>query len=164
MRTSGCSNKLERFNSIWRDLVHVLNSSKFPARERGISCRHSNMLMASSCLCALVAPSESIETWVWPSNQNSRGTVRPAYSGEFFAHHDTRAKSSRPCSMVAVLFVREYICKQLSAVWVCELVPYYAPRGWRIKCASKSAWEKKYKSKTKQLQKTEIVLYSTGRT
>jgi hypothetical protein len=26
--------------------------------------------------------------------------------------------------MVAALFVREYICKHLSAVWVCELVPY----------------------------------------
>ena len=112
-----------------------------------------------SWLCALVAPSESIETWVWLSNQNSSGTVRPAYSGEFFARHDTRAKSSRPCSMVAVLFVREFICKPLSAVWVCELVPYYAPRRWRIKCASKSAWEKKYMSKTNQLQKTEIVLH-----
>ncbi len=68
-----------------------------------------------SCLCALVAPSESIETWVWPSNQNSSGRVRPAYSGEFSAHHDTRAKSFRSCIMVAVLFVPEYICKHLSA-------------------------------------------------
>ncbi len=111
---------------------------------------------ACSCFCALVAPSESIDS---PSNQDSIETVRPACSGEFFAHHETRAKSSRPCSMVAVLFVREYICKHLSAVWVCELVPYYALRGWRIKCASKSAWEKKYKRKTKQLQKTETVLH-----
>jgi hypothetical protein len=78
----------------------------------------------------------SIETWVWPSNQNSSGTVRPAYSGEFFAHHDTRAKSSSPCSMVAVLLIREYICKHLSAVWVFALVPDYAPRSWRIKCKS----------------------------
>ena len=116
-----------------------------------------------SCLCALVAPSESIKTWVWPSNQNSSGTVRPVYSGEFFAHPDTRAKSSRPCSMVAVLFVREYICKPRAAVWVCELVPYYAPRGWRIKFASKSAWEKKYKSRTKQLQKAEIVLHKLSK-
>jgi hypothetical protein len=33
--------------------------------------------------------------------------------------------------MVAVLFVRESICKHLSAVWVCDLVPYYVPRAWR---------------------------------
>jgi hypothetical protein len=92
-----------------------------------MSCRHSNMLMA---LCA----GRSVETWGWTSNQNSSGTVHPAYSGELLAHHDTRAKSSRPCSMDAVLLVREYICKHLSAVWVCELVPYYAPRRWRIKC------------------------------
>ena len=86
-----------------------------------------NMLMP---LCA----GRSIETWAWQSTQNGSGTVRPAYSGELFAHHDTRAKSSRPCSMVAVLIVSEYICEHLSAVWVCALVPYYAPRRWRIKC------------------------------
>jgi hypothetical protein len=63
-------------------------------------------------------------------------TIHPANAVEFVAHRQTRAKSSRPCSMVTVaeLFVREYICKPLAAVWVCELVPYYAPRGWRIKC------------------------------
>ena len=152
MRSTGWSQKLEIFNGILIDLYHVLNSSKFPARERSISCRYSNMLMA---LCA----ARSIETWVWTSTQNSSGTVRPAHSGEFFAHHDTRAKISRPCSMVAVLqqlLVREYIWKHLSAVWVCEMVPYYAPRCWRIKCASKSAWEKEYKSKTKQLQKPKL--------
>ena len=89
-----------------------------------------------SWLCALVAPSESIETWVWLSNQNSSGTVRSAYSGEFsvFAHHDALTKSSRPCSMVAVLLVCEYICKKNSAAWVFALVPDYAPRSWRIKC------------------------------
>ncbi len=124
MRATGCSEIRNIYN-----LDHVLkldlNSFQFPAREQSISCRYSNMLMA---LCAQDA--RSIETWVWTS-------VRPAYSGhesgEFFAHHDTRAKSSRPCSMVAVLLVREYISKHLSAVWVCELVSYYAPRSWCIK-------------------------------
>ncbi len=101
----------------------------------------------------------SIQTWQWPSMQNRYRTVHPANAGEFGAHRQTRAESSRPCSMVAVLFVREYICKPLAAVWVCELVSYYAPRGWRIECVSRSAWEKKYRSKTKQLQKTEIVLH-----
>ncbi len=38
--------KLETFSAI---LEHVLDSSKFPARERGISCRYINMLMP---LCA----------------------------------------------------------------------------------------------------------------
>lgn len=109
------------------NLEHVPNSSKVPARKRSISCRHSNMLMALCAAC-------SIETWVWTSTQNSSGTVRPAYSGEFFAHRDTRAKSSRPCRMVAVLLIREYIGKYLSAVWVSALVPDYAPRSWRIKC------------------------------
>jgi hypothetical protein len=114
----------------------------------------------SSSTCAV----RSIQTCAWPSMQNRSRTVHPANAGEFVAHRQTRAKSScpkssRPCSMVAMLFVREYICKPLSAVWDCELVPYYAPRGWRIECASKSAWEKKYKGKTKQLQKTEIVLH-----
>ncbi len=132
MRSTGCSQKSEIFNGILINLDHVLNSSKFPARERSISCRYSNMLVA---LCA----ARSIETWVLTSIQNSSGTVRPAYSAKFFAHHDTRAKSSRPCSMVAVLLVREYICEHLSTVWVCEFLPYYAPRSWRIKCASKSA-------------------------
>ncbi len=85
--------------------------------------------------------------------QNRYRTVHPANASKFVAHRQTRAKSSRHCSMVAVLFVREYICKLLAAVWVCELVPYYAPRGWRIKCVSKSAWEKKHKSKTKTITK-----------
>jgi hypothetical protein len=80
-------------------------------------------------LCA----GRSIEPWVWPSNQNSCGTVGPAYSDEFFAHDDTRAKSSRPCSMVAVLLVREYICKHFFAAWVFALVTDYAPRRCRIK-------------------------------
>ena len=44
--------------------------------------------------------------------------------------------SSRPYSIVAALFVREYTYKPLATVWVCELVPYYAPRGWHIKFIS----------------------------
>ncbi len=89
--------------------------------------------------------------------QNRYRTVHPANADEFVAHSQTCAKSSRPYSIVAVLFVREYICKPFATVWVCELVPYYAPRGWRIQCVS--SLRGKYKSKTKQLQKTEIVLH-----
>lgn len=59
--------------------------------------------------------------------QNRHRTVHPANAGEFGAHRQTRAESSCLCSMVAVLIVCEYICKHLSAVWVCEL------RRWRIK-------------------------------
>ena len=80
--------------------------------------------------------------WVRRASSNSRKEFQPLF--------------------VVVLFVREYICKPLAAVWVCELVPYYAPRGWRIQCVWSTvypAWEKKYKSKTKQLQKTESVLH-----
>jgi len=83
-------------------------------------------------LCAV----RSIQTCARPSMQIRYRTVHPANAGEFNAHRQTRAKSSRPYSIVAVLFVREYICKPLAAVWVCELVPYYAPRGWRIQCVS----------------------------
>ena len=83
----------------------------------------------SASACAL----RSIQTWQWPSMQNRHRTVHPANAGEFGAHRQTRAESSRLCSMVAVLIVCEYICKHLSAVRICELVPYYAPRRWRIK-------------------------------
>ena len=88
----------------------------------------------SASTCALHC--YPIQTWQWPSMQNRYRTVHPANAGEFVAHRQTRAKSSRPYSIVAVLFVRENICKPLAAVWVCELVPYYAPRGWRIQCVS----------------------------
>ena len=44
---------------------------------------------------------------MWTSAENRNGTVRTAYSGEFLAHCETRAKSSRPGRMVAVLLVRE---------------------------------------------------------
>jgi hypothetical protein len=50
--------------------------------------------------------------------------VRPAYCSQLFAHHDTCAKSSRPCCMVAVLIVSEYICEHFSTVWVCALIPF----------------------------------------
>ncbi len=90
---------------------------------------------ATSAMIALCAV-RSIQTYAWPSMQIRYRTVHPANAGEFNAHRQTRAKSSCPYSIVAVLFVREYICKPLAAVWVCELVPYYAPRGWRIQCVS----------------------------
>ena len=119
------------FNSILTNLEHVpehvLKHSKVPARKQSISCGDRNMHMA---LCA----AWSIQTLVWTSAENRSGTVRPAYSGEFLAHCETRAKSSRSGRMVAVLLVREKIHKHLSAVWVPALVPDYAPRSWRIKC------------------------------
>jgi hypothetical protein len=132
MRLQGGSEspRQETFVPLEHCLLLMMAHAVFTATASGvISCRHSNMLMD---LCS----GRSIDTWVWTSTQNSSGMVpsRPAYSGEFFAHHDTRAKSSRTCSMDAVLIVRRrYICKHLSAVWVCELVPYCAPRNWRNK-------------------------------
>jgi hypothetical protein len=63
-------------------------------------------------------------------------------SGEFFPHCDTRAMSSRPCRMVAVLLVREYIGKHLSAAWIFALVSDYAPRSWRVKCIQVTLGEK----------------------
>jgi len=90
---------------------------------------------ATSAMIALCAV-RSIQTCAWPSMQIRYRTVHPANAGEFNAHRQTRAESSRLGCMVAVLIVREYICKPLAAVWDCELVPYYAPRGWRIQCVS----------------------------
>ena len=139
------------------NLEDILNSSKFPTLEGGISCRQSDMLIA---LCACRSVRVSIETWAWPSTQNGSGTVRPAYSGELFAHHDTRAKSSRPCSMVAVLIVSEYTCGHLSAVWICASVPHYAPRRWRIKCMCIQVnLRETVKKQDKTITKTEIVLH-----
>ena len=102
-----------------------------------------------------------IQTWQWPSMQNRYRTVHPANAGEFVAHRQTRAKSSRPYSIGAVLFVREYICNPLAAVWVCVNFVNWYPIMRREAGAFNvyPAWEKKYKSKTKQLQKTEIVLH-----
>jgi hypothetical protein len=112
---------------------------------------------ATSAMIALCAV-RSIQTCAWPSMHIRYRTVHPANAGEFNAHRQTRAKSSRPYSIVALLFVREYICKPLA---ICK------PR--TLLCAERlahsiifnvyPACEKKYKSKTKQLQKTEIVLH-----
>jgi hypothetical protein len=73
-------------------------------------------------LCA----GSSIETWVWPSKQNSSGTVCPTYSGEFFAHHHTRAKSSRPCTrLVAWLRCCSYANKFVNTFPLCGFVNWY---------------------------------------
>jgi hypothetical protein len=44
--------------------------------------------------------------------------------------------------MVAVLLVREYIGKHLSADWIFALVSDYAPRSWRVKCIQVTLGEK----------------------
>ncbi len=104
------------FNRILMNLEHDLYSSEFPTRRGHLPDDRAT----GSSLCARVAlcasPSESFITWAWASTQNCCGTVLPAYSGVLLAHNDTLAKSSRPCSMVAVLVVTvsEYICEHIS--------------------------------------------------
>jgi hypothetical protein len=112
---------------------------------------------ATSAMIALCAV-RSIQTCAWPSMQIRYRTVHPANAGEFNAHRQTRAKSSRPYSIVAVL--RSYANTFVNPLPLCGFVNWY-PIMRREAGAFNvyPAWEKKYKSKTKQLQKTEIVLH-----
>ena len=107
----------------------MLNSSEFRTGAPGEHFSRAHPPVRIS-LCARI----SFVTSVRPSTQNGWGTVHPAYCGELFTHHDTSAKSSSPCCMVAVLIISEYICKLFSTVWVCALIPNYSPSRWRIEC------------------------------
>ncbi len=110
----------------------------------------------SSSACAhLALCTHLFVTSARPSTQNGGGTVRPAYCSELFTHHDTSAKRSSHCCMVAVLIVSEYICKHFSTVWVCALIPNHSPRRCRIEWICIHC-ERKWQDKT--IPMTEVIL------
>ncbi len=128
----------------------MLNSSELLTGVAGEHFGRAHPPMRIS-LCARI----SFVTSARPSTQNGWGTVRPAYCGELFTHHDTSVKSSSPCCMVVVLIVSKYICKHFSTLWVCALIPNYSPSRWRLECICIHC-ERKWPDKT--IPMTEVIL------